>query len=1152
MKKKERLLGILFNLVMVLGLIPGMSLTAYADDQKAYAAYDVTTDANKTKSGYDLMALQVSFNGTQWYIIADNSTAADAGTVTLLAVDSFGKSRFGSSNSYSASEIRTMLDKMTVSGSFAGVANAIKTVKVKGSNSDAEVDAKLYLLSTDEANDVPLNVRKFTDKWWLRSAGAPTKVAVVNESGDVNGAGVDSSLYSFSICPALQLDLAAVVFKPESKTFLHIHSFTYTASGDTITATCGANGCSLPPGTPGGNDHVATLTISANDVTYDGNAHGATITDDNSIRGDAKILYQKKTGESYEQETETAPTDAGDYKASITAGGKTASVEYTIAKADSTANAPTGLTAACGQTLADVSLEGKNPGGNTPGTWAWADSTQSVGYVVSPPATFKATFTPDSPNYKTVENVEVTVTVSKGANPAKVKSTARVAIGGYYVDLEDNISLNGATGEVTYAISGENLDCYLHGSLLISDDIPGTVSVNVTVAADDNYEALTTPITVVIGDKLTQTITAEDMTVTYGDFGKRVSATTDGDGTISYDVKTGSEDYIDVNTYTGMLTIRKVPADGKAYVIVTAPTTDIYEQATKEVTVTINKANAVPATVSANNRIYDSNEEPLVTVSGSAAGGEMQYALGTETEATEAYTTSIPSKANAGTYYVWYKAVGDVNHSDSVPACVTVIIEGYSENPDDWNLFEDDSVHEYFVRGINVAGTVENSNARSKIYYDARLSGSTITVKLKGDRKKAAKAGNAVLEFNLGADGVVEYVIPVSYVKPVFKLSTASATIREGTERELKTRLLVKGVNGGFAPYDMKDTEVSGTGFKSVTKGDDGSIVIKADGAGRGKISISRKSWDSGEPVNLAYKVSTSKKDVLKVDTGNQKAIVINSRAKEQVFSYDILFNGSAPEKGDVKLTDTKSTGMATVSDNGKLLVSYKDGVKDGNYTVTLEEGDAKLNVKIRVNSKDLDKCIRLKVLRKLNIVTKESMMVTPDLGSNLNGSIEAVGIEEEGFSARLDSAGNIVIDYGGNKYTPQNLKIGTLTLKLKISGIAEPVTMKLNNVRANKTLPNVNAVTAIIPKNSSSSENKVIGTANIISCVKLANGRIKLVKPKNVEIIKAVNVKAKVNENDKTEVNIESMSKNTGSIKLKLTYDFDLTKTITVRVKKR
>ena len=61
-QKMKQLTGILLSLALVLGLMPGMSLTAYADGEKAYAAYDVTTDTNKTKSGADLTALQVSFN----------------------------------------------------------------------------------------------------------------------------------------------------------------------------------------------------------------------------------------------------------------------------------------------------------------------------------------------------------------------------------------------------------------------------------------------------------------------------------------------------------------------------------------------------------------------------------------------------------------------------------------------------------------------------------------------------------------------------------------------------------------------------------------------------------------------------------------------------------------------------------------------------------------------------------------------------------------------------------------------------------------------------------------------------------------------------------------------------------------------------------
>ena len=114
--------------------------------------------------------------------------------------------------------------------------------------------------------------------------------------------------------------------------------------------------------------------------------------------------------------------------------------------------------------------------------------------------------------------------------------------------------------------------------------------------------------------------------------------------------------------------------------------TGTYAQATKEVTVTIGKANAVAATVTANNRTYDGTEKPLVTVTGEATGGEMQYALGTNVTTAPAenlYTTSIPAKTEAGIYYVWYKVVGDANHNDTEPGCVEVnIVQKETEKHD--------------------------------------------------------------------------------------------------------------------------------------------------------------------------------------------------------------------------------------------------------------------------------------------------------------------------------------------------------------------------------------------------------------------------------------------------------------------------------------
>ncbi|MCR5701659.1 MAG: leucine-rich repeat protein [Lachnospiraceae bacterium] len=76
-------------------------------------------------------------------------------------------------------------------------------------------------------------------------------------------------------------------------------------------------------------------------------------------------------------------------------------------------------------------------------------------------------------------------------------------------------------------------------------------------------------------------------------------------------------------------------------------------------------AGSITAPVKIENLTYNGSAQNLVTA-GEAEGGTMMYALGTATEATEAYTTSIPTATDAGTYYVWYKVKGDDCHNDFV------------------------------------------------------------------------------------------------------------------------------------------------------------------------------------------------------------------------------------------------------------------------------------------------------------------------------------------------------------------------------------------------------------------------------------------------------------------------------------------------------
>ena len=111
----------------------------------------------------------------------------------------------------------------------------------------------------------------------------------------------------------------------------HQHVFNYSASGDTITATCTAENCPLPVVE---EKHVATLTIVAPTLTKygeTGKSAEATFTGGIDRVENPAVEYWKDN-----QKLDAAPTDAGDYKARITLGegnaAVTAKVDYTIAK----------------------------------------------------------------------------------------------------------------------------------------------------------------------------------------------------------------------------------------------------------------------------------------------------------------------------------------------------------------------------------------------------------------------------------------------------------------------------------------------------------------------------------------------------------------------------------------------------------------------------------------------------------------------------------------------------------------------------------------------------------------------------------------------------------------------------------------------------
>ncbi|MBR1860811.1 MAG: hypothetical protein IJ796_02965 [Lachnospiraceae bacterium] len=191
---------------------------------------------------------------------------------------------------------------------------------------------------------------------------------------------------------------------------------------------------------------------------------------------------------------------------------------------------------------------------------------------------------------------------------------------------------------------------------------------------------------------------------TYSASGATITATCDGTGTcditdgleLTIIAPTGSLVYDGTTTYPATLSTgysttafpdtytisytkdgsayNGLPKDAGAYTAsITVGTGDAAKTASVDFTIAKENAATVTEAPTAKNLTYNGSAQELVTA-GTATDGEMQYALGTKEAATEDYTASIPTATEAGTYYVWYKAVGDSDHLDSDPECVVVKI----------------------------------------------------------------------------------------------------------------------------------------------------------------------------------------------------------------------------------------------------------------------------------------------------------------------------------------------------------------------------------------------------------------------------------------------------------------------------------------------
>lgn len=197
-----------------------------------------------------------------------------------------------------------------------------------------------------------------------------------------------------------------------------------------------------------------------------------------------------------------------------------------------------------------------------------------------------------------------------------------------------------------------------------------------------------------------------------------------------------------------------------------------YDPAAVSITVKVNKADINPAKIVPPAPVPDSEyngvaEELIDRINpGSADGGTIKYwvtdDLGAAPPADNAgYSSTIPMRANAGTYRIWYKVIGDENHNDyrnencyvtvTILPCKLTITEQHiiynGENTFTLEL-QGVTVSSDDVRTVFATLTANSKNAGEYSYADAdEPAAGQYTVKLSSDNYTiGANAGKLIID----------------------------------------------------------------------------------------------------------------------------------------------------------------------------------------------------------------------------------------------------------------------------------------------------------------------------------------------------------------------------------------------------------------------
>ena len=479
-----------------------------------------------------------------------------------------------------------------------------------------------------------------------------------------------------------------------------------------------------------------------------------------------------------------------------------------IAKATPTiSEAPTAGAITYGQTLAESTLDGGSATCNSQtvaGSFTWTTSTTVPSVSDSETTEYEVTFTPtDGTNYNSATtNVKLTV------NPVS-------AVGLTLTLGQESFTYNGEAQEPTVTVKdGEttltqdthytvNYSNNTNAALSTAENAPtvtitgkgnytGTVSAKFTIAAAD---IAATDITAPTANTLNFTGLAQELIVAGSVAGGIGTMKYSLDGTTwSTDIPTGTDEgtytvhykvvgdgnHNDVAAQSFKVTIGEAldidltSTDGKTWTLASMPYYDV------ELEVEYYPAATLTTAPTSIGEVYATGSAQALVTGGEAAGGSFEYALGTDdqTAPTTGWTATVPEEAAPGTYFVWYKVVGDAEHSDceTAPACLTATIKGFPVTV---------ASGEYVTYYSDMALTLEPSETEAKLYTISAVGTETATV----TEITSANAEMPFLIYNGAAAEKTIILIPTDAttnqaVAPEFKGTLTGGTIAASTSTQ--------------------------------------------------------------------------------------------------------------------------------------------------------------------------------------------------------------------------------------------------------------------------------------------------------------------------------------------------------------------------------